>query len=395
MRVTENMKFSSSMGGLFTIQNQYSALLEKMATQKQVNRPSDDPVGITRILGIRTQQAAITQYKSNIQTCESWVTMTEAKLNSVNDLLVKARELALSQATATASSETRKIVADQVEGIIEEMLSLANSRLGDRYLFSGSTNVEPFSSSILSASVGEAYSAEGNSFDGTVTSGGAYTGTKNKTFVLKVTAGGSLGSVKYVVSEDGGKTWGDEQTGLSSPVNVGDGITLTFNAGTEEMAEGDIFYVKGVASGHYRGNGDRLTLAVSPGVSINYSLSGEEVFTDKGMGKVDVFQVLNDLKTALESNDVNGISEALGGIDDAMKQVNLSISRCGTIVNRLDIARSNLEELSSRLTASLSNTEDADMAELATLYSMKQVALQACYTMVGKLNETSIINYLK
>ncbi|MCX7982221.1 MAG: flagellar hook-associated protein FlgL [Syntrophales bacterium] len=395
MRVTENMKFSATMGGLFTIQNQYSSLLEKMATQKQVNRPSDDPVGITRILGIRTQQAAVDQYKANISTCESWITMTEAKLNSVNEILVKARELALSQATATASSETRKIAADQVKGIIEELLSLANSRLGDRYLFAGSTNVEPFSSSVMSASVGAAVSAEGNVFDGMVTSGGTYTGTQNKTYVLKVTKGGPLNDVNFVISSDGGKTWGSEQTGLDTPVSMGDGISLTFAAGTKDPAEGDIFYVRATAQGYYRGNGDRLSLTISPGVSLNYSLSGEEVFTDKGTGKVDIFRVLNDLKTSLETNNVNGISDALSGIDDALKQVSLSISRCGTIANRLDIAKSNLEELNSRLTASLSDTEDADMAELATLYSMKQVALQACYTMAGKMNETSILNYLK
>ncbi len=395
MRVTENIKFSASMGGLSTIQNQYSSLLEKMATQKKVNRPSDDPVGVTRILGIRTQQAAVNQYQTNISTCESWVTMTETKLNSVNDLLVKTRELALSQATATASSDTRKIVADQVGGIIDEMLSLANSRLGDRYLFSGSANVEPFSSAVMAASVGEATAAQGNVFDGTVTAGGSYTGSQNKTFVLKVTSGGDLNEVKYVISTDGGKTWGGEQTGLSAPVDLGFGITLTFGAGTKKMEAGDIFYVKGTAQGYYRGNGDNLTLTVSPGVSLSYSLSGEEVFTDRGNGKVDIFQVLNDLKTALENNDVDGISNSLTGIDDALKQVSLGISRCGTIGNRLDIAKSNLEELSTRLTSSLSDTEDADMAELATLYSMKQVALQACYTMAGKLNETSILNYLK
>jgi len=395
MRVTENMKFNMSLGSLFTIQSQYSSLLEKMASQKQINRPSDDPVGITRVLALRTQQAAVTQYKSNIEKCDAWINMTETKLNSANDLLVKVRELALSQATATASVDTRKIAASQIESIIEELRSLANSRFEDRYLFSGSLNVEPFSASSQSASIGAVVRAEGNVFDGTAAASGTYTGTQNKTYVLKVTAGGSLDEVKYVISSDGGKTWGSEQTGLSSPVNIGEGITLTFGSGSKDMAEGDIFYVSATAAGYYRGNGDKLSLTISPGVSIQYSLSGEEIFTDRGSGTVDVFKVLNDLKTALEGNDVNTISDSLSGIDEALKQVSLGIARCGTIGNRLDIAKSNLEELSTRLTSSLSSTEDADMSELATLYSMKQVALQACYAMAGKLNETSILQYLK
>jgi len=43
MRVTENMKYNSTLDSLFTAQSQYTSLLEKMATQKRVNRPSDDP----------------------------------------------------------------------------------------------------------------------------------------------------------------------------------------------------------------------------------------------------------------------------------------------------------------------------------------------------------------
>lgn len=395
MRVTENMKYNSSLGSLFTIQSQYNSLQEKMATQKRINRPSDDPVGITQVLQIRTQQAAASQYQTNVSTCESWITMTESKLSAANDLLVNVRELALSQATGTASADTRKIIASQVAGLKEELLAIANSRLGDRYLFSGSSNVEPFSSTKMDAEIGEAYGATGNGFDGTVTAGGTYTGEQNRTYVLKVTAGGALDEVTYAVSNDGGKTWGAEQTGLGTSIEVGDGVTLSFTAGTKEMEQDDIFYVTAHVAGYYRGNDQRLALTIGPGVSLNYSITGGEVFTAQGSGNVDIFQVLTDLESALSSNDIGGIEEALDGIDEARNQVNLGISRCGTMGNRLDIAKANMDGLSMNLSTSLSNVEDADMIELATKYAMKQVALQACYTMAGKLNEMTILDYLK
>ena len=294
MRVTENMKYNSTLESLFTIQNQYNQQLEKMATQKRINRPSDDPVGITQVLQLRSQQAAVTQYQANINTAESWVSMTESQLNAANDILVKVKELALSQATATASADTRANTATQVASLREELLSIANARLGDRYLFAGSSTKVPFNDSYI-----------------------------------------------------------------------------------------------------YEGNDQKLSLAIESGVSLNYNVTGTEAFTDQGGGSVDIFGVLTDLEQSLSANDTTGIQDALGGIDQSLTQVNVNVARCGTIGNRLDIAKTNLQNLSTQLSTSLSNVEDADMAELAIKYAMKQVALQACYTMAGKLNEMTIIDYLK
>jgi len=97
----------------------------------------------------------------------------------------------------------------------------------------------------------------------------------------------------------------------------------------------------------------------------------------------------------LKANDTAGIQQSLNGIDQSLNQVNVNVARCGTMTNRLEIAKTNLDNLTTQLTTTLSNVEDADMAELATKYAMKQVALQASYTMAGKLNEITILDYLK
>jgi len=294
MRVTENMKYNSTLDSLFTAQSQYTSLLEKMATQKRVNRPSDDPVGMTQILEMRSQQAAVTQYQTNISTAKSWVSMTESQLTAANDILVKVRELAVSSATGTATAATRANAATQVASLREEMLAIANARLGDRYLFAGSSTAAPFN---------EAY--------------------------------------------------------------------------------------------EYVGNNQQLSLAIGAGISLNYNVTGAQAFTDEGGGSVDIFGVLTDLEQSLKANDTAGIQQSLNGIDQSLNQVNVNVARCGTMTNRLEIAKTNLDNLTTQLTTTLSNVEDADMAELATKYAMKQVALQASYTMAGKLNEITILDYLK
>ncbi len=395
MRITENMKFNSSLSSLFDVQDQYNSLLEKMSSQKRINRASDDPVGVTRVIDIKSQMSGITQFRTNADRADSWVSMTESKLNSANDLITRAKELALSQATATASSSTRQISAKNVKGIMDEMLALANSQFGDRYLFAGSGTDEPFSATEMAATVGTANAATDNGFTGTVTSGGTYTGDQNKTYVVKATSGGALATAKYVVSSDGGKTWGTEQTGMAATITLGDGMTVDFAAGGVTMAENDIFYVNGTTAGYYKGNGDSLSMRISRGLTLDYNISGESIFTDKGQGGANVFKTLSDLKIALENNDVSGISAQLGNLQTAQSNILLNSSQCGTKTNRVDIAKVNMDELEQRLTTSLSNTEDADVAELATKFAMKEVALKASYAMASKIGDNTILNYLK
>jgi flagellar hook-associated protein 3 FlgL len=313
IRVSESMKYNTIVNNLFRVQDSYNEVMEKMASQKKINRPSDDPIGMSRVLSLRKSRASVEQYCRNIDGCNSWIEITESKLSSVDDLLVNAREIAIAQSTATASAETRSISAVAVQQIIDEMLLLANSKYGDRYLFSGTRmDGEPFSSSESAATIGPAVAADGNVFDGTVASGGGpYTGPVNKTYVVKIIDSGVFGVATYQISSDAGKNWSSTDTipGDGTIHDLGgDGIDLTFTAGLNDLTANDIFYVNASAPGYYNGNGEELSVEIGKDTSFDYSISGESVFTDNGGGNVDIFKVLNDLKSSLEANDPDGIA---------------------------------------------------------------------------------------
>lgn len=395
-RVTDKMKFNIVNNSVSTIQGKYTELIEKMATQKEVNKPSDDPLGMGKILDYRSVIAQVGNYKEKIENAKSWISATESNLSNVIDILTSVKETAVSQASATATASTRQIAADSLQPLIDQILSLVNSKFGNRYLFSGTqTDTAPFSATSSAAGIDAAASASGNVFNGSVTSSGTYTGTTNKTYAVKIITGGTLATATYQISADGGRTWGTTLTGLSSPITVGDGVQMTFTAGSANLAADDIFTVHANAAGYYNGNGEELATDVGNNTSINYSVTGEEAFTNQGQGTVDIFTVLNDLKTAMENNDSTGISAQLDYLDDAMNQINRYIGQCGTRTNSLDISSSTFEEMDIRLTELKSNIEDADVTELATEYQMKQLALQATYTIAGDLGKLSILNFLK
>ncbi len=398
IRVSENMKYNTMVNNLFRAQDNYNAAMEKMASQKKINRPSDDPVGMSRILSLRKSRASVEQYRRNIDGCNSWIEITESKLSSVDDLLVNAQEIAIAQSTATASAETRSISAVAVQQIMDEMLSLANSKYGDRYLFSGTRmDEEPFSSSESAAAIGPAVAADGNVFDGTVASGGGpYTGSVNKTYVVKIIDSGAFGTATYQVSSDGGKNWSSTDTiPAGGTITLGDGIDLSFTAGSNDLTTNDIFYVHASAPGYYNGNGEELSVEIGKDTPFDYSISGESVFTDNGGGNVDIFKVLNDLKSSLEANDPDGIAAQLDNLQKASEQVNENIARCGARMNRLEIAENNMADLDFNLTKLISNTEDADISEIATELAMKEIALKASYATASKIENLTILDFLK
>jgi flagellar hook-associated protein 1 FlgK len=80
-----------------------------------------------------------------------------------------------------------------------------------------------------------------NTYAGTATSGGTYTGDSAKNYLVDIVAGGALGVATYRISTDGGVTWGTTQT-TAATITLGDGVTMSLTAGTFDA--GDQFTVK-------------------------------------------------------------------------------------------------------------------------------------------------------
>ena len=92
---------------------------------------------MSKVLGYRTEISSIEQYERNIDRGKLWLTQTESAMTEGFQLLVKAQEVAISQATATANQDTRSAMAKEIESIYDQMIQLANIKLGNSYLFSG------------------------------------------------------------------------------------------------------------------------------------------------------------------------------------------------------------------------------------------------------------------
>jgi flagellar hook-associated protein 3 FlgL len=118
---------------------------EQIATQKRINRPSDDPSGMGRVLAGRSALATIGQYTDNIKQGKTRLEFSEKTLKLVDELVQQARRIADEKSASGVTADERQFAATQVKEIFDQVLQLANSKFGDRYMFSGDkTSTRPF-----------------------------------------------------------------------------------------------------------------------------------------------------------------------------------------------------------------------------------------------------------
>lgn len=240
MRVTQRQLY----GNITTrMGNALSALVDsnlQSASQKRINRPSDDAVGMTRVLNYRTSLESIAQYQKNVNTANGWLKQADGTLLSVSTELTRAIELAEEAATGTMSADNRKQVSYELRQIYEQMIQMANNKYGDDYIFAGHKSDEPPFRQALTAMSGNdgAFEVE---VDGKKTPlNYTVTGGSATSMVVQFLEDGEIGGgadIRYRYSSDGGATWTEATLTGAENTATGDdnGVDLKLGGVTVRM----------------------------------------------------------------------------------------------------------------------------------------------------------------
>jgi len=137
LRITGSMlsreaiaQIQSQMRGLHDAQ-------QRVSTGLRVHRASDDPVAAAGILQSSSGLRALEQYRGNLKSGQLRLATEDAALDQLSSTLIRARELAVSQVTDSATSVSREAAADEVGGLSDFARDLANTRINGVYVFGG------------------------------------------------------------------------------------------------------------------------------------------------------------------------------------------------------------------------------------------------------------------
>ncbi len=148
MRITMQMFYDRFISDMQKNMEAIFRSHEQLSTGKRINRPSDDPTAMSRVVGYKTQISAIDQSKRAINTAKDSVESMESAMRNLNGIITRARELAIRGATGSVDAGARRMIASEVDALLQSAIGIANTRVGERYIFSGfQSNVAPIDAS--------------------------------------------------------------------------------------------------------------------------------------------------------------------------------------------------------------------------------------------------------
>jgi flagellar hook-associated protein 3 FlgL len=136
-RITNSMMVANYNRNQNAAQIRMHDLQNQLATQKKIARLSDDPVNIVKALNARSRLYDVEQYKKNIQDARAWLTQTESAMFELNELIKRGYELAVQAANDTLACEDRNAIAREIGQLRDQIGTLANTTMGDKFIFGG------------------------------------------------------------------------------------------------------------------------------------------------------------------------------------------------------------------------------------------------------------------
>ncbi|MCA1944529.1 MAG: flagellar hook-associated protein FlgL [Desulfovibrio sp.] len=510
VRVSQQSLFKYHVNNMNSSLSSLMELNIQTASQKRINRPSDDPAGASQVLSYRNQLSQIDQYQENIDTARGWLGLQDNTLIQVNTVLTRIKELAEQAASGTYDASNRAQIGFEVREQFEQLIQLANTEYEGKHIFSGhKTGVSSFVQGLAVTTNDAALASSSFSISGAAES----------THLVQFLDTGTVGTdaLQYRYSTDAGQSWTTATLAAGDTTLVMNGVRVTMEAGSAVSAvdpevlntsenNGTWLWVRptaiyqgddedAIAVDDYGGNntvagaafgffqqdvmvridnaavttldgpieysysldngvswvtgntftnttpGSPASLVVPGGylelspdsgntlepgeqfvirprrAEITFQISATEAIAVNAVGKDvfggiyfepysstptvayggdqrNMFEVVGRLVGYIETNNENGISQALEELRGASEHVLTQAASVGGRENRLEVSANMLTSLKLNKEARLSTVEDADVADLLTKVAQQQLMYEAVLKTSSQIMKMSLMNYL-
>lgn len=161
MRVNPNM-VPDLIADMQQSQSALNTALQEVATGKSVAVPSDNPAASADMVQNTIETANVDQYTQNVSGTLSMIQSADSALGSVVSSLTQAISLGTEGANGTNNATDQQEIAAQVQGILSDVVSQANTSYQGSYLFGGTaSSTTPYTASPTSPS-GYTYNGNNN-----------------------------------------------------------------------------------------------------------------------------------------------------------------------------------------------------------------------------------------
>ncbi|MDB5933867.1 MAG: flagellar hook protein [Massilia sp.] len=406
MRISTSSIYSASATQMGTLQSQLARTQQQLSTQRRMLSAADDPIASARALEVTQSQSINTQFATNRANARAALAQEETVLTGVGSLIQDMQSIGVAAGNGIISASDRASYATQLQGQLDDLLSLANSSDGNGgYMFAGfkSTTV-PFvqtvngvrydgdqgqvqlqvasSRKVATGDPGSSVFAGLPTGNGTFTTspGGANTGTgtisvgtvsspqlvTGHSYSIDFSVAGTPAVTQYQVN--------DTSNGTSTPV----GLPATYTPGASITVAGMTFEVNGAPA-------DTDSFAVEP--SMKQSLFDT------------VSQMIATLRapanTAAEKKALSdGVTQANRNLSGALDNVLSVRASVGTRMKEFDTLDSVGEDTNIQYAATLSKLQDLDLIQAYSQFTQQQATLEAAQKTFKSVSGLSLFNFI-
>lgn len=429
MRVSSNQISNNYLRQLNNAYGRQQKLMEK-TDGSDIHRPSDNPVNCVRTMLFNSSLVQNEQFTSNLNDAVSWMKSTDSAMSQIADQLKTITERVSQSANSYQSASDMQATANEVTEIINQIISVANGQLGDRYIFSGqSDKIRPYSSDSNGAITTtvenkiDLYSldeeqkrkfgteklvimtgSDGNTYyvNPTANADGkhevyekSYVTSQTKDKTPSEASIGTLTGNLFATGTDrpfanintDGQYVGTGTTSIPYTDTVG-GITLTLSTSTKTVVK-------------YNGDLNKISMPIQNGGakpesdSVNMTgadLFGTDIFGGQGSS------LLNDLyeiRDKISTGDVHWLSET--GITLANNAHDYVVNKESEIGGRLSsyaMTKSIFEDNNTVITGDISTVSDAKVDEVITDLQMAEIVYRLSLSVGSKILPPSLADYL-
>lgn len=141
-RITNNITVRNYLKGMRSNLSNLSSSNEKLTTQRSFNKASENVTGASRALRVRKLLNDNERNISSADTLSSRLDTADSNLRSMSSIYQSMTDLVTRGMNGTMSNQDRQILANEVNNLRDQALSIANSKYGNNYLFCSAGNAD-------------------------------------------------------------------------------------------------------------------------------------------------------------------------------------------------------------------------------------------------------------
>lgn len=417
MTISTSLFFSRGVDLMSKSQTDLAKLQEKVASGKELVRPSDGVDLALNISRLKSSIAKLDSYKDSLNAVNDRLRIEESYMTGTSDVLRQIKTLTIQGANASLSLSDKNVIATQIDELINELVNQANGAdVNGNFLFAG-TRVATRPYQLDDSGIFRYQGDQVNTSVDFSSTRQTVIGRSGPDVFRSVFTGEMLNVVPGIYDVE---LTGAVEAGDVFRVSL-DGVTYQYTAESGDSAETVLEAIQTeIETAIAAGTHESITLSVVDntltitaddgyerriiGTTINafdgvesQGLTVTETQTpDPGRPeKIEFFQSLQELTDLLRVGDQQSVQSKLDEVDQMIDQATLGLAGIGVEMSTIDAQIGINEDLKLGLQMALSGKEDLDYAAAITKMQAQMLSLEAAQSSFAKISQLTLFDYIR